>query len=117
VIGLQPRIKLDNHLLGDSCFISSSAEPLQIDFTTRPSGQLNGTPGHATFNHEYTYGAIKGGHLINAKFAAPRRNRLRRNPLLLPDPLVNSILGLPSPSGENRRGRAQSPRISAVQPR
>jgi hypothetical protein len=116
-IGLPARIKLDNPLLGGSCYIGSSTEPLQIDFTTGRSGDLEGTPGSRSFNPEYTFGSVKGTRLVNATFAAPTATGCGGILSYFVDPLVNSILGLPSASGKNSailEGNFQNAAASAV---
>lgn len=100
-LGLPVRIKLDNPLLGTNCHIGSGEEPLRIDFTTGTSGDLDGTVGQLKLNPEYTLARVKGGRLVNNEFSAPGARGCGGIFSYFVDPLVNSIVGLPSPSGEN----------------
>jgi hypothetical protein len=100
-LGLPARIKLDNPILGDSCYIGSESQPIQIELTSGKSGATNGSVGNVDFNNGLTLVTVKGARLVSGTFAAPRANGCGGifSPFI--DPLVDSILGLPSPSGEN----------------
>lgn len=116
-VGLPVKIRLDNPLMGHDCYIGSSEEPIQINFTTGPSGELEGSAGKRTFNKEYTFGAVSDGRLVNATFAAPTANGCGGIFSFFIDPFVNSIFGLPSASGNNTailEGDFQNAAASAV---
>jgi hypothetical protein len=100
-LGLPVKIKLDNAILGSNCYIGSNAKPVQIDFTTGKSGALEGSVGTVTFNETFTLVTISGGKLVNGTFAAPGASGCGGIFSIFVDPLVNSILGTPSPSGKN----------------
>lgn len=100
-LGLPTKIKLDNAILGSNCYIGSNAKPVQIDFTTGKSGSLEGEVGEITFNEAFTLITISGGKLVNGTFAAPGVSGCGGIFSFLVDPLVDSILGTPSPSGKN----------------
>jgi hypothetical protein len=116
-LGLPVKIKLDNALLGSNCYIGSNAKPVQIDFTTGTSGKLKGSAGSLTFNEAGTLITISGGKLVNNTFAAPAASGCGGIFSIFVDPLVNSILGTPSPSGTNSailEGKLQDAASSAV---
>jgi hypothetical protein len=98
-LGLPVKIKLDNSLLGSSCYIGSESKPVQINFTTGTSGSLKGAAGEFTFNEAFTLITIKGGKLVNGTYSAPAASGCGGIFSFLVDPLVNSILGLPASSG------------------
>ncbi len=98
-LGLPSKIKLDNAILGSNCYIGSDEAPVQIDFTTGKSGELEGSVGELVFNEEFTLITISGGQLVNGTFAAPAADGCGGIFSFLIDPLVNSILGLPDASG------------------
>jgi hypothetical protein len=98
-LGLPSKIKLDNAILGSNCYIGSNSKPVQIDFTTGKSGELEGSVGEVTFNETFTLITISGGQLVNGTFAAPGANGCGGIFSFFIDPLVNSILGLPAASG------------------
>lgn len=100
-LGLPVKIKLSNGILGSNCYIGSNSKPVQIDFTTGTSGKLKGSAGELSFNKEFTLITIAGGKLVNNTYAAPGASGCGGIFSFLVDPLVNSILGTPSPSGTN----------------
>jgi hypothetical protein len=100
-LGLPAKIKLSNPILGNSCYIGSESSPVQINFTTGKSGALEGVVGEVGFNPEFTIITIKGGKLVNGTYAAPGVSGCGGIFSFLVDPLVDSVLGTPSPSGKN----------------
>lgn len=100
-LGLPVKIKLDNAILGSSCYIGSESKPVQLNFTTGTSGKLKGSAGTISFNPTFTITTISGGKLVDGTYAAPAASGCGGIFSFLVDPLVNSILGTPSPSGTN----------------
>lgn len=100
-LGLPAKIKLSNAILGSNCYIGSDGSPVQIDFTTGKSGSLEGSVGSVKFNEEFTLITISGGKLVNGTYAAPGVSGCGGIFSFFVDPLVDSILGTPSPSGKN----------------
>jgi hypothetical protein len=100
-LGLPVKIKLDNPLLGSNCYIGSDSKPVQIDFTSGTSGKLTGSAGELSFNPAFTIVTIKGGRLVNNTFSAPGVSGCGGIFSFFVNPLVDSILGTPSPSGAN----------------
>jgi hypothetical protein len=100
-LGLPTKIKLDNAILGSNCYVGSNAKPVQIDFTTGTSGSLTGAVGELNFNEAFTLITISGGRLVNGTFAAPATSGCGGIFSIFVGPLVDSILGVPSPSGKN----------------
>jgi hypothetical protein len=116
-LGLPTKVKLDNAILGSNCYIGSNSKPIQIDFTTGQSGALHGSAGEFTFNKEFTLVTVSGGSLVNGVFAAPGASGCGGIFSFFIDPLVDSILGTPSPSGKNSavlEGKLQDGVASAV---
>lgn len=116
-LGLPTKIHLQNAILGSSCYIGSDEHPVQIEFTTGKSGSLEGSPGTITFNELFTLTTISGGRLVNNTFAAPGVNGCGGFFSFFIDPLVDSILGTPSPSGANSavlEGKIQDAAAEAV---
>lgn len=100
-LGLPTKIKLDNAILGSNCYVGSNSKPVQIDFTTGKSGSVEGSVGSVTFNPSFTIVTISGGKLVNGTFAAPGASGCGGIFSFFIDPLVNSVLGIPSASGNN----------------
>jgi hypothetical protein len=100
-LGLPVKIKLDNAILGSNCYLGSESKPVQLNFTTGTSGKLKGSAGTISFNPSFTITTISGGKLVDGTYAAPAAAGCGGIFSFLVDPLVNSILGTPSPSGSN----------------
>jgi hypothetical protein len=98
-LGLPVKIKLSNALLGSHCYIGSDASPVQLEFTTGTSGELEGDAGELSFNESFTLITIQGGKLVDGTYSAPGAHGCGGIFSFLVDPLVNAILGLPSSSG------------------
>lgn len=116
-LGLPTKIHLENSILGSNCYIGSDASPVQINFTTGTSGKLTGAAGSITFNPTFTITTISGGKLVNNDYAAPGASGCGGIFSFLIDPLVNSIIGLPSGAGSNQavlEGKIQDAASSAV---
>ncbi len=90
-VNLPVKVKLDNTLLGSSCFIGSEAEPLDLQLTYKT----------ATITTKDN-GAIKAitGTLFGNNFAAPGANGCTAVPAV-GDEVIDQKEGLPSPAGSN----------------
>lgn len=100
-LGLPVKIKLDNAILGSNCYVGTEAKPVPLKFTTGESGALKGSAGELSFNEKFTLITIQGGALVDGLFAAPGASGCGGILSFLIDPLVNSLLELPSASGNN----------------
>jgi hypothetical protein len=100
-LGLPVKVKLENLILGNSCYIGSNTSPIQIDLTTGPSGSLEGSFGVLDFNQAFTLITITGARLVDNTFEVPAAKGCGGLFSLFVDPLVNTILGTPTESGEN----------------
>jgi len=123
-LGLPVKIKLENPILGSSCYVGSDSKPIQINFTTGttspppPNKPIKGAAGKLTFNEEFTLITISGGKLVDNSYAVSEgANGCGGFFSFLVDPLVNSILGTPSPAGKNTailEGKLQDANAEAV---
>lgn len=116
-LGLPVKIKLDNPILGSNCYIGSSSNPVQIEFTTGKSGATKGSPGIVNFNKQYTHVTLDNARIVNGRFAAPRAEGCGGIFSSLIDPLVNSVLDLPAAPGRSRAilaGKFESGAASVV---
>jgi hypothetical protein len=98
---LPVKIHLENALLGSSCYLGSDAKPIVIPLTAGTSGKLKGSAGEITFNEAFTIITASGSKLVNNTFTAPGASGCGGLFALFVDPLVNTILGTPTSSGEN----------------
>ena len=101
VLGLPAKMHLENAILGSNCYIGSNSKPVQIDFTAGTSGTLTGSVGEITFNEAFTMVTVTGSKLVNGTFSAPSVSGCGGIFSIFVDPLVDSVLGTPSPSGSN----------------
>jgi hypothetical protein len=116
-LGLPVKVKLSNAILGSNCYLGSNSNPIQINFTTGTSGSLTGAVGELSLNESFTLATIKGGKLVNNSFTAPGVSGCGGIFSIFVDPLVNTILGVPSASGVNSavlEGVLQSGNATAV---
>jgi len=101
------KIKLSNSFLGNNCYIGSNSKPVVINFTTGetspppPNKPIHGSAGTLSINEVGTILTLSGGSLVNNTFAAPGANGCGGLFSFFVDPFVNSLVGLPAPSGTN----------------
>jgi hypothetical protein len=116
-LGLPVKIKLKGKVLGSHCYVGSASEPLQLKYTTGPSGALNGSSGTLTFNRSMTMSTIAGGRLVDGTFTAPGASGCGGLLSNFVDPLVDSTFALPSQRGQNTavlEGKLQDAQAEAV---
>jgi len=104
---LPVKVKLSNPFLGSNCYIGSNSNPIQLNLTTGttspppPNQPISGNPGEGgTIEEKIIF--LKHNRLVDNAFGAPGANGC--GGILFSwavDPLVNSILGVPSPAGTN----------------
>jgi hypothetical protein len=106
-LSLPAKIKLSNPILGNNCYIGSDSSPVVIDFTSGttapppPNEPITGSVGTVESNEAQTLITLSGGQLVNNSFAAPGAKGCGGLFSFFIDPLVNSLIGLPSPAGTN----------------
>jgi hypothetical protein len=105
---LPTKVKLNNILLGNECYVGSSSSPITLNLTTGktkpPEGfkPVKGTVGALTFEEEGGIGVLSGGSLVDNTWSAPGAHGCGGFPLEgLLDPAVDAELGLPSAAGHN----------------
>jgi hypothetical protein len=97
---LPVKVKLENLLLGEKCYIGSNEEPITLNLTTgATTGGPTGNPGTQTTKEEGKILEVKGVSLVNHSFKAPKATGCGIDSLL--DEIINEKLGLPSPAGKN----------------
>jgi hypothetical protein len=98
-LSLPVKLRLENPLLGNECYIGSDTTPIVIDFTDGPAGALTGKLGQIGLNPEGTILTISGVTFVNDTFVAPEATGCGYHGWL--DKLINTKLGLPAPAGTN----------------
>ncbi|MGO9490048.1 MAG: hypothetical protein ACLQBB_13610 [Solirubrobacteraceae bacterium] len=101
------KIKLDNPLLGGSCWIGSDSEPVVLNLHDSAKGTLE-------LAGKKKITKITGNSLLDESFAVPAATGCG-TPSWLITPLVNLIVGLPSGSGRNRAVMSGSFEQTAVE--
>jgi hypothetical protein len=122
-LSLPAKIKLSNPILGSNCYVGSNSKPVVIDFTSGetspppPNKPIHGSAGTLSINEAGTLITLSGGSLVNNSFAAPAASGCGGLFSFFIDPLVNSLVGLPSPAGTNAavlEGKLQTAEAKAV---
>jgi hypothetical protein len=102
------RVRLENPLLGEGCYIGSASEPITLQLTT---GTTSPPPPNQPISGEVAGVHLAGGgailfadhvSVVDNSFSVPTA-RGCGGPLLASviDPVVNGKIGLPSPAGKN----------------
>jgi hypothetical protein len=95
------KVKLENPLLGNECYIGSNEHPIVLELTTGKSGSETGKLGEITSRAEGGILVVKNSKLVNGTFAAPGATGCGEFFSFLLDPIINAKLGLPAASGKN----------------
>jgi hypothetical protein len=104
---LPVKVKLSNPLLGESCYIGSNSNPIELPLTTgttsppEPNKPISGKIGKVEFKDEAAITIVRENSLVNNSFAAPAAEGCGGIFAFLIDPLVNAKLGAPSAAGHN----------------
>lgn len=123
-LSLPIKIKLSNAILGSNCYIGSNSNPVVIDFTSGttapppPNEPISGDAGTLEIGGGGTIISLSGGALVNNSYAAPAAKGCGGFFSFFIDPLVNSLIALPSPAGTNTavlEGKLSSAEREAVE--
>jgi len=105
---LPVKVKLNNALLGSSCYIGSASSPIDLNLTTGatspppPNKSIHGAKGALSIEEEGTLVVLSGGSLVDNSFATGGAHGCGGVFLEgLLDEAVNKELGLPSAAGHN----------------
>lgn len=93
------KVKLENPLLGDECYIGSNEHPIVLELTTGKSGSLKGKLGTISTKAKGGILVVKNNTLVNGTFSAPGVTGCGEFFSFLLDPIINSKLDLPATSG------------------
>jgi len=104
---LPVKIHLENPLLGSSCYVGSSTNPLIWNLTTGetapPKGfsSIKGSAGLLEGKEEDEIVALLGNELVDNTWGAPGASGCGEPFSLILDPILDLALGVPSNPGEN----------------
>jgi hypothetical protein len=102
-LSLPVRVKLENVLLGNDCYIGSGTSPVVLNLTsgsTITKGSLHpieGASGLITTRNEGRIAVITGTSLVDNTFTVPAASGCGPHGIL--DPLIDTKLGLPAAAG------------------
>ena len=105
---LPVKVHLENPFLGKECYVGSSSSPLTWNLTTGktspPAGfePITGSPGLGEFKEEGTLLQINGAKLVENNWSAPQATGCGGILSFLVDPVINSMIGLPTAAGHNK---------------
>ncbi|HEY2535879.1 MAG TPA: hypothetical protein VGI24_02740 [Solirubrobacteraceae bacterium] len=106
-LSLPVKVKLENPLLGEECYVGSNAKPVVIELTTgttsppEPNKPIKGNTGTLESNEAGSILTISKNSLVNNSFAAPEAEGCGGIFSFLIDPIVNASVGVPSAAGHN----------------
>lgn len=121
-LSLPVKVKLENPILGNSCYIGSEKNPIMLELTTgttsppKPNEPIKGKLGEVGVNPTGQILIVKNNELVNNEFAAPGVKGCDLIPIIV-DPIIDLDLGLPSAAGHNRailKGTLEQASSSAV---
>jgi hypothetical protein len=104
-VQLPLKVKLNNTLLGETCYVGTEADPLALTLTTLttdpppPNKPISGKTGTLEFRAAGNIIHVGGTTVVDNEFAAPEASGC--GPAGLEDPVVNNSAGLPSAAGNN----------------
>jgi len=104
---LPVKIKLDNAILGSNCYIGSSSSPVYWNLTVGttspppPNTPISGSVGEVSGNEIGSILRFKNQRQVDNSFAVPGTSGCGGIFSFLVDPLVSSVVGVPSPAGTN----------------
>jgi hypothetical protein len=104
-VALSLEVQVNNPLLGSSCTIGSSSDPINVNLTSGttnpppPNQPITGTRGTTTTNTKTGETTNTGTVLVDNAFAVPGTSGC--GPLGSLDSVLNEVEGLPSAAGKN----------------
>jgi hypothetical protein len=97
---LPVKVKLENPLFGEECYIGSNSEPITLKLTSGTSGSLKGKLGELGERAEGGILVIKNNTLVDSGFKAPEASGCGGIFSFLLDPIIDSKIGLPTSSNK-----------------
>lgn len=99
---LPVKVHLENPFLGSKCYVGSSSSPLIWNLTSGTSGTIEGKPGFPEFKEEFRITELTENTLVDATWSAPAAEGCGGILSFLVDPVIDTMIGLPSSSGNNK---------------
>jgi hypothetical protein len=97
------KIRLENPLLGNNCYVGSDGSPVFWELTSgkTPDGKVEGSSGEIEFLEAGRILQLSGNVLVDNAWAAPKASGCGGLLSSLIDPVINVASGLPAASGVN----------------
>lgn len=106
-LSLPVKVKLDNPLLGNACYIGSESSPIILNLYTGmvtpppPNKPIKGSKGTLSSRAEGGILVASNDSLVDNAFAAPKASGCGGFFSFLIDPIINAKLEFPSAAGKN----------------
>jgi hypothetical protein len=106
-VRLPLKVHLENETLGSECYVGGTEDPIVLKLTTgttsppSPNTPISGSKGKLSISEGGNIVELSGVSLVDNSFAAPEATGCGGALSFLVNPLVNSIVGLPSAAGKN----------------
>lgn len=126
-VALPLKVKLDNPLLGNECFVGTESTPLFLQLTSGttnpppPNKPISGKGGSYQISGQNQIITISGTSLLDNSFAAPGASGCGALPLVV-DLAVDAQVGIPAAAGHNTAilngtlEEAAAPAVAAILP-
>jgi hypothetical protein len=113
VLYMPLKFHIENPFLGSSCYIGSNSTPIEFALSTGqtagmaalpfqgPNRSIQGTSGLLSAEDEDRVILLSGTQLVGNQWAAPAVSGCGGTLAPIVDPLIDSVIGLPSPAGRN----------------
>jgi hypothetical protein len=104
---LPVKVHLSNPFLGSSCYVGSSSSPIIWNLTTGitsppgPNKPIEGKPGFITIKDNFEIVELTENTLVENAWSAPAATGCGGILAFLVDPVIDTMLGLPSAAGSN----------------
>lgn len=101
------KVRLENPLFGESCFVGSSSKPIMLELTSgftsppEPNKPIRGSAGNFEFLEEAQVLRTTEVSLVDNAWSAPEANGCGGIFSFILDPIVNASAGLPAKAGTN----------------
>jgi hypothetical protein len=104
---LPVKIKLENRLLGNNCYIGSNSNPITLNLITgttkppEPNKPIKGKVGTLSSRAGGRILVVSNNSLVDNSFAAPEATGCGGSFSSVVDPIIDAKIGLPSAAGHN----------------
>jgi hypothetical protein len=104
---LPVKVHLENPFLGSKCYVGSSTSPIIWNLTTgttsppAPNTPITGKPGFVELKDNFELAELTENSLVDNAWSAPTASGCGGIISFLVNPIINTMIGLPSAAGHN----------------